>query len=107
MEGKNIENKLIETYEIRTKNPRAFIPRWKEDEIIDPVVNSLEDVSKCLSKYLPSSNWELKKEKVTKKGVIYIFMAIPHPDSLAARNPEKYPDQYIQVRIRPKIQLSD
>jgi len=102
--------KLIHIYEILKKDFSKAIPRWKVPEEIKCgfyKINSLEDVSNYLSKYHPETKWKLIKENITKKATIYDFENIPHLDSDAARNSERYTPHIIKIKIKSTISLEN
>lgn len=106
----NLDRKLIETYEIKTKHKYAslFFSNWRDETFntsLDNHIGSLKEVNEYFSNHFPESTWNLIDEKVSKNKTLYTFEAIPMPGSPADRNPGKYPKSLVKVRIRSKIHL--
>ena len=102
--------RLRETYRIAKKNFSKAFPKWRYEEVNDGkplILNSLDEVSNYLSTYFPEYHWELKDDVSRSGRTIYTFRSVPHPDSDFARNPGKYPEHYLKVKIVSKITLAN
>ena len=95
----------------KRRNDELF---WKREESLEERKNyaSLEQLNNFLKHYnredLFEGGFKLVNEKIKKNGTtIYKFLSVPHADSACARNPGKYRNSYLSIKIVPVISLDN
>jgi hypothetical protein len=99
-------------------SPTVMIPlfsRWETAPIGDKGVCSLEDANKYVNEVAEARiddrfdgihAYRLEDQRTnTKREVVYSFYSIPAPDSFAARNPEVSNEQYLHIKVTPRLEL--
>ena len=93
-------------YQTYRKNHSNFIPIWEKGE----KYNSLGDLYKTNYPFYNNGDKrvELVNSKVKKNGIsIDIFRLIPHKDSSAFKNPDKFFEHFHSIKIVPILKLDE
>ena len=100
------------TYDLATKEytDKTLIPIWLKPwkkRNLPKGFYSLKQVEDFINNRFGDekggSSWEFVKQHHKKSGDIFTFRYIPPPDSKAGRYSDRYPEEYVHLRVGSKI----